>query len=248
MGPEWSIRSLGQGLRGVKLRPSVEAQAVTVVLVGQFNPAIMSPAWLAKHHLISDDEMNAAKVNVIHPEITQFVAGSYSFDITQQRFLVRSSDEPFIQVLDLVVGMFGEFLVHTPIQKVGLNFDLVFKCRSAKQRLEFGRRLAPLDAWGDFGKRMEHSSPDRAGGLVSLTMQESPPGRKGYRRVEIEPVADTSAARVKININDHYEAGIEKAPDASEIVGMLVDHFEDSLAENRRISAELIDFSAGLKS
>jgi hypothetical protein len=231
------------------MRPSVESQGVSIVMVGKLNPAIMSPAWLAKHGLISDDEMIDAKLNVIHPEITQFVAGSYGFDITQQRFLVRSSNEPFVQVLDLVVGVFGELLVHTPIQKVGINFDLIFKCRSPKQRVELGRRLAPIEPWGDFGKRMKDTQADKVGGMISLTMQENLVGRRGYRRVEIEPVADASSARAKININDHYEvADIEKASNASEIVDVLLNNFETSLAESRRIAGELVDYSMGLPS
>lgn len=227
--------------------PSVEKQFASIVLLGKFNPAIFSPAWLAKYGLITDGEMDAATVNIVHQEITQFVAGGYSFDINQPRFLVRSSDEPFVKLLELVAGIFGEHLVHTPILKVGINFEAIYAARSAKQRMAFGRLLAPVDPWGEFGKRMEHQSPLKGGGIVSLTMQENPPDRKGYRRVEIEPVPDASATRAKIAVNDHFETKDEdKVVGAGEIMSILQSSFEPSMLESRRIIDELIDTCLGL--
>lgn len=237
------------GKRLKEVRPSVEHQFASIVLVGRLNPAIFTPAWLAKNDLITDAAMEAANVNIVHKEVTQFSTGGFAFDINSRRFSVRSSDEPFVKLLDLVVGMFGEFLVHTPIEKLGINSEIVYACRSAKQRMEFGRKLAPLAPWGEYGKRMSDGKGVLAGGVVTMTMQENPnDGREaGYRRVEVEPFSEPSQARVKVSINDHYElAEPEKADGALKIVSILQDNFERSLAESRRIVDELIDYSSGL--
>lgn len=216
-------------------------------MLGKFNPAIFSPAWLAKSQFISDDEMETARVNVIHQEVTQSIAGSFKFDINQQRFLVSSSDEPFVRLLGLTSGIFGANLIHTPLEKLGINFEVVYSCRSARQRMNFGRALAPLGPWGDFGARVSAPPLERAGGITSITMQENPEDRigAGYRRVEVEPVLDR--LRVKISVNDHFEvADLERVDGASEIVEILEAEFDASLVESKKIVGDLIDVSTGL--
>lgn len=228
----------------VELRPSVQQLQASVVFLGKFNPAIFSPGWLAKNGLISDAEMEAAVVNVIHQDVTQFVAGAFKFDINQQRFHVASADEPFVSLLDLTAGIFGDRLVHTPLEKLGINLEALYLCRSAKQRLAFGRALAPIAPWGDFGRRVDSTPLPRSGGITSMTMQENPEGRRGYRRVEIEPFSDTT--RVKISVNDHFEAADpDKVDGAIEMVTRLSDEFDRSIAESKKIIGDLIDVSAG---
>jgi hypothetical protein len=52
--------------------PKVHEDLVSIVLVGNFNPAIFQPAWLAAKGLIRESEASAAVVEVIHPELAQY--------------------------------------------------------------------------------------------------------------------------------------------------------------------------------
>ena len=47
-----------------------EMGGVSIVLVGQFNPPIVTPQWLARHSLVSGEEADNAEIGVIHKEIT----------------------------------------------------------------------------------------------------------------------------------------------------------------------------------
>lgn len=240
---------VGGAARERPVKEAVETQASSIVLVGKFNPAIFSPGWLAKYGFISDEQMEGANVTVVHPEVTQFTAGGYGFDVNQQRCMMRSEQEPFTMLLELAVGIFGNHLTYTPLQKLGINLHVTYSCRSAKQRIELGRVLAPLAPWGKFGKRIEDSPVAQTGGILSMTMQENnlPDRKSGHRRVEVEADNDAGRKRVMIGVNDHFE--LLKPDDvegSAEIIAILQDRFDASIAESRRIINELIEVSNGL--
>ena len=65
-----------------------ERLSASVVLVGKFNPAIFSPAWIAEIGLVDPKAAESAKLQVIHPDIAIFEVGGFSFDVRQNRFSV----------------------------------------------------------------------------------------------------------------------------------------------------------------
>lgn len=85
--------------------------------------------------------------------------------------------------------------------------------------------------------------------MLAVIMQESvPKDRKaGFRQVRVEPSGKPSAEiGVVIHINDHFECAHDP-PDTAEIVSILQDHFDDSLAEGRKITGELMQYALGLE-
>ena len=57
---------------GVALRIEPEIGGVDVVVGGDFNPAIFTPAWFVLHDLLPGNVADNAQVQVIHPQITEF--------------------------------------------------------------------------------------------------------------------------------------------------------------------------------
>ncbi len=51
---------------------NLEAYTLSIVFVGDFNPAIIQPYWLANKKLIREQEAENAKVGILHNEITKF--------------------------------------------------------------------------------------------------------------------------------------------------------------------------------
>ena len=70
-------------------KPKIEA--LSVVLLGSFNPQIFQPAWLAAEGLIRKEEGQDAKIQVIHPEISAFSLGWAAIDVTHERYAVETS-------------------------------------------------------------------------------------------------------------------------------------------------------------
>jgi hypothetical protein len=190
----------------------VEHQGLSVVLVGSFNPAIFNPDWLAKQGIISEHEASDARIDVIHPEVTQFVVGDFQFDISRERFMLVAVAEPFVRVSDVVAELFREKLAHTPLTALGINYHAHFRVRDWKQQTALGRKLAPIEPWGDWGAALTGDDLRTVGGLVSLTMQQSAPDDRlaGNIKVTVQPSATIEPGNgVYVQVNDHYERPVD---------------------------------------
>ena len=83
-------------------------------------------------------------------------------------------------LMDFVIKTFGQFLSHSPINRLGINRQVHFGVRDEQNRNRIGRTLAPTSAWGEWGVQIEGAPQNRRGGFTTLTMQEFKPDGKGY--------------------------------------------------------------------
>jgi hypothetical protein len=215
----------------VRIEP--EVGAVSVVLLGNFNPAIFTPAWFAKWSLLSENEVAEAKIEVVHPEITAFTAGTKRITVQADRFTVESSEAPWITLADLVEKTFQEFLPHTPASKLGINRIVHFGVGTEECRNSIGRKLAPTEPWGEWGQRIENSPPALRGGFTSLTMQEAWETEefRGHIQTLVEPSKKvTGNSGIYMRVNHHSEV-ISPKPEVGceKIIGYLRDNFQTSI-------------------
>src|SRR5437870_4919946 len=95
------------------LKPEIDAHSV--VFVGDFNPKIFQPAWFAAQNLLRQEEADAAKIEIIHPEIVRFSLDWLHVEVVHERFKASTLQFPYFEILrDLTVGTF-KILRHTPI-------------------------------------------------------------------------------------------------------------------------------------
>ena len=225
------------------------AQESGIVLLGSFNPAIFQPAWLVKHELIDEEEYEDVKLSLVHNELTEFRVKIGKIRVEPQRFQIVSKEEPFVESLDLVLGIFSNLLPHTPIAQVGINYSVHFALEAAEQRHRLGRALAPIEPWGVWGQTLDGEVPDNRGGLRSLVMEEPRPNGRdiGHRRVHVEPSVRQNLVDPKVGVhmlvNDHFEL---KEPDATLAMDWLAERFDASLSESKSIIADLMEFAGGL--
>jgi len=176
--------------------PKPEIEGVGIVLVGSFNPRIFQPAWFAAENLIREEEEQAAKIELIHRQVAIFSLDWLHLQVTDEQFIVTTTQSSFYEPLrDLVLGTF-RLLRHTPIRMMGLNRDCHFRMPSEETWHAFGHRLTPKEPWAGI-----LTEP----GMRSLTMEGlRPDNLKGYIRVRVEPSVRVHPG-VFINVNDHYE-------------------------------------------
>ena len=125
----------------------LEVQSLSIVFVGEFNPVIISPAWLTLKNLIREEEAINAKVDVIHNEIVQYDLDWVLVTLNKKRCEFRSSKVPYFDaVRDLAASIF-KILKETPITSVGLNhiFELILPDEETYYR--FGAKLTDLRLW-----------------------------------------------------------------------------------------------------
>lgn len=213
----------------------VEEQAVFIVANGNFNPTIFQPAWLRSQGIITAEEEEASKVEIIHPEIANFEAPGLDFNVQTEKVTFGATAEPFIRIADIFYATFEEKLGHTPITSVGLNYAAHVRLTDWKQRTRFGRMLAPLGPWGDYGKMMEVDDPKRVGGVSTLAMRafRSDYGDEGGLNVAVQPsVKIPGELGVFFSVNHHLGKG---AGGEESLTVALYKRFDELLAVSREI-------------
>lgn len=128
------------------MSPEIKLQRHSIVAVGDLNPAIFQPAWFAGEGLITRGEAQAATVQVISAQATQFEVDWLSLQVLPERFAATTTNEAFFQHLhDLVAATFSR-LVHTPIRMLGINFNCHCHLEDPKWS-ELSDVLAPKAPW-----------------------------------------------------------------------------------------------------
>ncbi len=226
------------------MRIEPEISEVSIVLLGNFNPAILTPAWFALQDFLPRSAADNAELQIAHPQILSFSTEWLQLQVTPDHFHAATQSAPNIRVRDFVVRVFREQLCHTPISAIGINRNVHFRAASSAARDRAGRILAPPEAWGEVAGKLgldgEH------GGMVSLTMSQTrpegrPPG--GQINVKVEPSVRINDRRlgVYVGVNDHYAIGGSAAdadPDArAELLRFVEDGFDSSI----RRADEIID-------
>ena len=203
--------------------PTPSAELVSIVVVGQFNPAIVTPLWLEREQLASPEEVAASTLKLIHPDVSDFSIGEKNLQLRRDRLTLTTSDTRFEEAMrDLAVGILG-LLRHTPATMVGLNYEADFKLPSVDSWHDKGHQLGPKEPWAGFTNKP---------GLMSLTMRDNE-RKEGYRHITVGPL---SPQVLRVFINDHYELG---QPEASEAQACIEKNWRSSIAESRRIATEL---------
>lgn len=226
-------------------------QGCTIVVAGDFTPTMFSPAWFRLQNLITDLEFEAANTEVIHDDLARFdIDESLGFEVQSGRFLIRTLEEPFVKIADLASMLFANQLVHTPVRGVGINYEIHFNTDSSTQREKLGRALAPLDAWGDWGREIGEKPGVEGGGVRSITMEESKPGQRegGYRRVRIEPsVRETVSPTngVYVLVHDHF-SWTEPNQTGNAAFAVLQENFDRSIAKAKSIVDGIMAKAASL--
>src|SRR5829696_7901521 len=107
-----------------------EFEAVSIVMIGSFNPAIFQPRWLATQQLIRTEEAEKAKITIVQSELVDFSTEWFQLQVLQNRFQLASADpRQYGPLRDLAAAIFT-VLPHTPISALGLNRQFHFKMPS----------------------------------------------------------------------------------------------------------------------
>lgn len=222
------------------MRIEPEISGVVVVLLGDFSPAIFTPAWFALNSLLPEKATDGAQVQIVHPAVTAFAFDWLRLEVTPERFLVETVQAPVVRVRDFVVRVFKEHLFHTPVRAFGINRQVHFRAPSLAARDRIGRTLAPVEPWGTWGDALV---PDGThGGMTSLTMtQFKLQGRSTNDQVNVtvqpSPRIDQGRSGVYVTVNDHHDISGSHPGNGKHWTDLVEEDFESSLKR----SDEIID-------
>ncbi len=219
---------------------------LSIVLIGNFNPTIFQPSWLARHGLITDGAAQSAAIAVIHPDITAFsIESLFTLQVERERLTLGRAAIPWVYGSDLIAKIFRDLLSHTPLSKLGINVLVHFDAGSQAKRDEIGEMLAPRAPWGEWGARVSSGEGVKHGGLQSLTLiQKNVTDRPGgWIQAKIEPSVRIRGGQsgIFMEINDHYEVYGTESEDAQAIVAILQDRYDSSIKNSAKIIDKIME-------
>ncbi len=211
-----------------------EISGISIVLIGDFNPKIFQPIWFSSEGLIKKNEAEEAKIVTVHPEICVFQLEWLQLEVTRNRFVVQTSQEPYFEILrDLAYGTF-ELLHHTPLKQLGINYNAQYRVKSEKEWHEFGDKITPKNIWNDILDKPGMSTATIEGNL-------NRDGFKGHTKVKVEPSKKFHPG-IFFDINDHYEVEDQaKSLGGKEIVTILKQMWKKSIDRSVYIVNTLIE-------
>lgn len=206
--------------------------SLSTVLLGRFNPLIFSPEWLQTNGVIGPDEASEAReagIEVMAPNLSSINLGSMKLVVEDQRYTLIVGDEPLIRAKDFPATCFS-LLRHTPVQAVGLNYNVTLVGNDGESWHRFGDTFAPKGPWGDF---LADESGERLGGLRAMVMEQhnGPDPRWGYTRLTIDAQENLPPLHATLNVNNHFKVGsgdsIGSGADAYKLIEELWDQAMD---------------------
>lgn len=220
------------------MKPSLDITEASIVLIGKFDPALITPGWLAYHSIIDNTDAKHAELIIAHPDVCQFKTEWAKIYADQSRLQISTSQSPHIRISDLFVKLISELLPGTPIWAAGINLSQHYRI-DLEQQDAFGEKLTPREPWGEWGKATINKGREKKSGMTSVTLRQGTNlnNRKdGYIDVKIEPSSIIKNGGIQITVNDHYNFGsAESINDSSDAINLLSNHFEDSLRHAEKI-------------
>jgi hypothetical protein len=83
--------------------PELISEQLSLVVIGKFNPQIFQPFWFSKNDLIPVGEADNAKINLVHPEISDFSLDWCHLNVSTERLALESMrPERYLPLCDLL--------------------------------------------------------------------------------------------------------------------------------------------------
>jgi hypothetical protein len=221
------------------MRIDPEISGASIVLVGDFNPAIFHPAWLFANGVEDKVPEELVKVDVCHKDISRFVVSNTGYLVDADRFQIQTAVAPWVSILDKVQSLFADLLSHTPVRSIGINRDIHFQLKDNAARTKLGRILAPIEPWGFLASEMESKKPELVGGLLSLTMRsvDIAPEFATTKNIRVEPssqIKGNNSVYLQANFHfDNFAAADSKdfALGARPAIDLLASQFQNRVNE-----------------
>jgi len=199
-----------------------ELEGASIVVIGNFNPAIFHPMWFKVNELLADAEADTAELDFVSSEITSFTTKWCRVQVLAERFSVETTDSARIpEIVDLVRGVFSQ-LEHCPIRAFGLNRHFHFKMASEAEWHAIGHLLAPKAIW----EPVVESPGTRSLSIWSAVTEENE--CRSRLQVRFEPSGKVRPG-VFFEINRHYDVlavaddAIDTSPEDARELAFLTD-------------------------
>ncbi|PXV60646.1 hypothetical protein SAMN04487785_102373 [Dyella jiangningensis] len=178
----------------------------TIMVLGDFNPAIFTADWLHRNQLIGDGDRQEAidsPNTLITHDVTVCETSWFKFQVVGKQLVLASSGALTPALKDLAEGILL-LLPHTPVTAVGLNFHAHYQMTSESDWQKVGDVLAPKAIWSSLFDSSEYFA-----GLTNIqvrvsagTAADAKKGPPDHLNLQVQP-SNRLENGVYIMLNDH---------------------------------------------
>lgn len=175
-----------------------EAEEVSIVFIGSFNPAIFHPDWLLRNKLINQDDHEYAikELKVVHKFASGFpIRSGLGLVVDPDRFQLHGDFTDNHKMRDLAINIF-RLLEHCPVTAMGVNRLMHFRLASKDELVQAANRLSGVDRF----KSVFDDPWLRSYEVIG----KRPDGDDGYLHVKIAP-SSKIVPGLLIHVNNHRE-------------------------------------------
>ncbi|MCP4408502.1 MAG: hypothetical protein GY807_12205 [Gammaproteobacteria bacterium] len=226
-----------------KWEPNV-IKSNSVVLLGDFNPAIFSPDWILRHLDFSVDDGEKPEIKFIHGEISDFMMSDIRFTTERNRFMITSASHDIELIASLALQMFNEVLVHTPMWAYGVNFEKHIDFVSHETRNKIGRELCPLEPWGSWASDFDNADPELNSGLSNISMKKIHSKKPEiYEVFSIQPsnISDMKGTGIFFKINNHFGDKNQSNKNDEKFRNTLFENLREKLIVYKNTFEEIVE-------
>lgn len=215
---------------------ALEVEGLSIVVKGSFNPSIFHPQWLLRSNLIRPEEADEAKVDLVHPSVSQFKCAWFAVVVTDDTFQISTQDPTKRMPLrDLAIGTFT-ILSHSPVKAFGMNHERHFRMLSEDDWHAFGHLYAPKALWSDLVTKP---------GMQTLSIRGRRPGiEQGELTIKLEPSSRAVPYGVFVHVHEHRNLKIEEKserPSADSFLNDIAKEWEPFCAYADSVGRRLLE-------
>jgi hypothetical protein len=178
----------------------VKQRESSIVLVGHFDPLVMTPHWFVKQGMIPQEDIDESlAIELVYKELTKFSLANIHVEVQPGTLILRSAHESFdYKIQDLALGVLSAWK-SSDITAIGLNIytDVSFDSLEAWHKV--GDLIAPKSVW-------QKAMPDSpSAGMANLQVQiEKPKGELGVYNFTAGWLAKPKVTR--FSLNNHFDS------------------------------------------
>ena len=200
----------------------------SIVLVGQFNPAIFTADWLERNSLIGSEDAEYARAStnvLVSHAVAVCETEWFALQVLENQFSLTSKGALSHAFRDLAEGI-ATLVPHTPVTALGLNYMGHYKMSTEAGYHKVGDVLVPKKLWGELFDP-ETEKPGMADVTVKIQQMkvgETIASSPDELRINVQP-STTVKWGVFLSCNAHRESfgkvkGKGNAAGAAEVIGV----------------------------